>query len=145
MKISDSVRKATVDWEQGEPEASMLHACNAIDGTARKLYPKLGNKERFTRVLRENYGILGPMGAPGRGCRPPTMAARSMQRNSGRRTMGVLATSVMGRKMPDRPGGPPHAERGALFAGHPSHPAASGIAVRRTLLRFGAAVQRVRH
>ena len=43
----------------------MLHACNAVDGTASKLYPGTGNNERFTRLLRENYAILGPMGAPG--------------------------------------------------------------------------------
>jgi hypothetical protein len=43
----------------------MLHACNAVDGTAGKLYPTSKNKERFTRTLRENYGILGLMGAPG--------------------------------------------------------------------------------
>lgn len=43
----------------------MLHACNAVDGTAKKAYPSLPNKARFIRLLRENYGILGPMGAPG--------------------------------------------------------------------------------
>ena len=44
----------------------MLHACNAVDGTGKKvLPPELGNKARFTRLLRENYDILGPMGAPG--------------------------------------------------------------------------------
>jgi hypothetical protein len=42
----------------------MLHACNAVDGTAGKQYPRVGNKQRFTRLLRENYDVLGPMGAP---------------------------------------------------------------------------------
>lgn len=65
MNVGDSVRKAIDDWEDGELESAMLHACNAVDGTARKLYPKLGSTERFTRFLRENYAILGPMGAPG--------------------------------------------------------------------------------
>jgi hypothetical protein len=65
MNVGDSVRKAIDDWEHGELEAAMLHACNAVDGTARKLYPSLGNNERFTRLLRENYSILGPMAAPG--------------------------------------------------------------------------------
>ncbi len=46
-------------------DAAMLHACNAIDGTARKLHPKLGSNARFTGFLRDNYHILGPMGAPG--------------------------------------------------------------------------------
>jgi hypothetical protein len=65
MKVGDSVRKAIDDWEQGELDASMLHACNGVDGTARKLYPLLRSNERFTRLLRENYAILGPMAAPG--------------------------------------------------------------------------------
>ena len=44
----------------------MLHACNAIDGTAKKSYPHiLGSNLRFTRLLRDNYNVLGPMGAPG--------------------------------------------------------------------------------
>ena len=59
------MRKAISDWSQGDLEAAMLHACNAVDGTAKKVYAALGNKERFTRLLRENYGILGPMGVPG--------------------------------------------------------------------------------
>ena len=43
----------------------MLHACNAVDGTAKKIYPGSGSNSRFTRLLRENYEILGPMGVPG--------------------------------------------------------------------------------
>ena len=65
MKVGNSVRRAIDDWEQGELESAMLHACNAVDGTAKKLYPSLGSNARFTRLLRENYDILGPMGAPG--------------------------------------------------------------------------------
>jgi hypothetical protein len=65
MKVGDSVRKAIDDWEAGEIEASMLHACNAVDGTAKKAHPMLGVKDRFTRLLRDNYAVLGPMGAPG--------------------------------------------------------------------------------
>jgi hypothetical protein len=65
MNVGNSVRKAIDDWGNGDLESAMLHACNAVDGTAKKLYPALGNKDRFTRVLRENYSILGPMGASG--------------------------------------------------------------------------------
>jgi hypothetical protein len=50
MVVGQSVRHAIDDWEQRKFEAAMLHACNAIDGTAGKLYPALGNKERFTRT-----------------------------------------------------------------------------------------------
>jgi len=65
VNVGNSVRKAIDDWEQGDLDAAMLHACNAVDGTAKKLYPTLGSNARFTRLLRENYDILGPMGAPG--------------------------------------------------------------------------------
>jgi len=65
MDVGNSVRKAIDDWEHGELESAMLHACNAVDGTAKKLYPTDGSNKRFTRLLRENYAILGPMGAPG--------------------------------------------------------------------------------
>jgi hypothetical protein len=65
MNVGNSVRKAIDDWELGEIDAAMLHACNTIDGTAKKLYRSLGSNARFTRLLRENYDILGPMGAPG--------------------------------------------------------------------------------
>jgi hypothetical protein len=65
MNVGESVRKSIVDWESGELEAAMLHGCNAVDGTAAKVYPDLGSNARFTLLLRENYDVLGPMGAPG--------------------------------------------------------------------------------
>lgn len=65
MRVGKSVRKAIDEMQSGDTEAAMLHACNAVDGTARKAYPTLLSKERFIRLLRENYSILGPMGAPG--------------------------------------------------------------------------------
>lgn len=65
MNIGNSIRKAIDDWEQCELESAMLHACNAVDGTAKKLYPSFGSNARFTLFLRENYEIFGPMGVPG--------------------------------------------------------------------------------
>lgn len=66
MNVGNSVKKAIVDWSQGELEAAMLHACNAVDGTAKKAYPAISKVgARFTQLLRDNYAILGPMGAPG--------------------------------------------------------------------------------
>jgi hypothetical protein len=65
VNVGDSVRKSIDDWEAGEVESAMLHACNAVDGTAAKEYPTLGSNARFTLLLRENYWVLGPMGAPG--------------------------------------------------------------------------------
>jgi hypothetical protein len=66
MTVGESVRKAIDDWDVGDLDAAMLHACNAIDGTASKVYPDIkGSNLRFTTLLRDNYDILGPMGAPG--------------------------------------------------------------------------------
>jgi hypothetical protein len=65
VNVGDSVRKAIDDWEDGEVDAAMLHACNAVDGTGAKLDRSKGNNARFTGLLRDNYGILGPMCAPG--------------------------------------------------------------------------------
>ena len=63
--VGESVRKAIDDWTAGDFEFAMLHACNAIDGTASKRYPALGSNARFTKLLREHYNVLGPMGIPG--------------------------------------------------------------------------------
>jgi hypothetical protein len=60
------VRKAIDDYQDGETDAAMLHACNAIDGTAAKAHPEIaGSNSRFTTLLRENYFILEPMAVPG--------------------------------------------------------------------------------
>jgi hypothetical protein len=64
-KVGNSVRKAIDDWSLGEHEFAMLHACNALDGTATKLHPNIGSNARFTRTLRDNYSIFGPMVVPG--------------------------------------------------------------------------------
>ncbi len=65
MNVGNSVRKAIEDWEEGEQESPMLHACNAVDGTAATTFPQLKVGARFTKLLRDNYATLGPMGAPG--------------------------------------------------------------------------------
>ena len=65
MDVGSSVRKAIKDYEDGDTDAAMLHACNAVDGTAKKLHPTLGSNARFTKLLRDNYSILEPMAAPG--------------------------------------------------------------------------------
>ncbi|WP_155681380.1 hypothetical protein [Burkholderia stagnalis] len=65
MKVGNSVRLAIDDWSRGEFEAAMLHSCNSVDGTAKKLHSGWGNKKRFTQVIRDNYGIFGPMALPG--------------------------------------------------------------------------------
>jgi hypothetical protein len=43
----------------------MLHACNAIDGTANARYPQLGVASQFRRTIRDSLDIFGVMTAQG--------------------------------------------------------------------------------
>ena len=66
MDVGRSVTKTIDELEGGDFESAMLHACNAIDGTAAKALPnESGSNKRFTDFLRNNYVILGAMGMPG--------------------------------------------------------------------------------
>lgn len=65
MKVGDSVRLAIDDFERGETESAMLYACNAVDGSSAKLYPKLANGKRFTKLIRDNYATFGLMAVRG--------------------------------------------------------------------------------
>lgn len=62
MEVGRSISKAIAERLGGDMDSAMLHACNAVDGTAKKMYPSLGVGARFKKLLRENYtGILEPM------------------------------------------------------------------------------------
>jgi hypothetical protein len=65
MNVGKSIQKCIDEWQAGDFESAMLHACNGVDGTAGKKYPLLRNKARFTKFIRENYAIFGPMATPG--------------------------------------------------------------------------------
>ncbi|NTI22029.1 hypothetical protein G6M87_09155 [Rhizobium rhizogenes] len=66
MNVGRSVSKTIDEWMAGDSESAMLHACNAIDGTARKKpYASIGNAARFRRIIREDLEILGKFGMPG--------------------------------------------------------------------------------
>ena len=43
----------------------MFHACNAIDGTAKKRYPQVGVAVRFKRTTRDALDIFRAMASPG--------------------------------------------------------------------------------
>lgn len=64
MKISKSVRKAIDEWNAGDFESAMTHACNALDGTASKVFPNHGSAAGFTRLIRQHYAILVSMALP---------------------------------------------------------------------------------
>ncbi|MGK3128499.1 hypothetical protein ACCW76_04795 [Pantoea sp. C8B4] len=57
--------KALDEFDRGDLDGAVLHACNAFDGTSGKLHPEMRkHRLRFTRTLREHYAIFGPMGMP---------------------------------------------------------------------------------
>lgn len=64
MKVGESVRHSLEHWDRAEWDAAMLHACNAVDATGRKRYPKLGVAGRFKRIIRESLDIFGAMAMP---------------------------------------------------------------------------------
>jgi hypothetical protein len=62
VEVGKSISKAIAEGISGDLDSAMLHACNAVDGTAKKVYPALGVGARFRKLLRENYtSILEPM------------------------------------------------------------------------------------
>ncbi len=63
MDVGNSIRKAIAEHQSGDLDAAMIHACNAVDGTAAKVYPNMtSNAARFKRLLRENcLDIIEPM------------------------------------------------------------------------------------
>jgi hypothetical protein len=60
--VSRHVLCAIDDAELGQWDLALMHACIAIDGTARKLFPqKTSNRDRYITCIREYYWILEPM------------------------------------------------------------------------------------
>jgi hypothetical protein len=66
VRVGESVRLSIRDWCEGEVDAALLHALNAVDGTATKVLKKRyqSSRRRFIEFVRANYEILGPMGMP---------------------------------------------------------------------------------
>jgi hypothetical protein len=66
VKIGDHCRLAIDLFESDEKKASMLFACLAVDGTAKKAIPsEVSNRVRFETFLRQRYWLLEPMTTPG--------------------------------------------------------------------------------
>jgi len=65
VDVGDSVRRSLDLWEHREWDAAMLHAGNAVDGTAKKRYPQQGVATRFKRTIRDSLDIFQIMAAPG--------------------------------------------------------------------------------
>ena len=59
MKLEQHVLSAIDDFEQGKVEGALLHACLAIDATARKIFPTgAGGKLDYKNCIRQYYWLL---------------------------------------------------------------------------------------
>ncbi|WP_433714335.1 hypothetical protein ACQP2U_09620 [Nocardia sp. CA-084685] len=66
MNVGKSIRYALECLDRHEDEPAMMHACAAVHATAKKWATrKTTDRMAFTSFLRDNYDILGPMGARG--------------------------------------------------------------------------------
>lgn len=54
-----------MESEPREIELAMMLACAAVDGTARRRYPKTGNKSRFLQTVRDCYWLIEPLALRG--------------------------------------------------------------------------------
>ena len=65
VNVGDSVAHALDEWRRRKLNAAMLHACNAVDGTGKKRYPRLGVATRFKRTMRDSIDIFRMVATPG--------------------------------------------------------------------------------
>lgn len=56
IAIEDGVRATN-----GRADSALLHACLAMDGTARQLYPGKGVAERYIQIIRDYMWLIEPM------------------------------------------------------------------------------------
>jgi hypothetical protein len=61
MTVETHVHAALDATDRGRLDAGLLHACIAVDATARKLYPGAQVGDRYMTCLREYYWLLEPM------------------------------------------------------------------------------------
>jgi hypothetical protein len=64
MNVSQQVLIAVEDGVRGtngRSESALLHACLAIDATARLLYPNKGVGDRYTQCIRDYMWLIEPM------------------------------------------------------------------------------------
>jgi hypothetical protein len=62
MRISQHVTHAIDDAQAWKPDSALMHACIAVDATAKRMYAKEKSVgARFVRCIREYYWIVEPM------------------------------------------------------------------------------------
>lgn len=54
-----------METDPPEMELAMMLACAAVDGTARRRYPKTRNKSRFVQTVRDFYWLIEPLALRG--------------------------------------------------------------------------------
>ncbi|MCV7198829.1 hypothetical protein [Mycobacterium angelicum] len=65
VTVGNSVRQSLDHWARQDWDAALIHACDAVNGTAKKRYPQQGIATRFRRTIRDALDIFHVMAAPG--------------------------------------------------------------------------------
>jgi hypothetical protein len=76
VRIGKSVRLALEALREDDLETGMLHACNAFDGTAKRVYPHAGVARRFTDLFQDRARTLEPFAIPWLDLRGTRIAVR---------------------------------------------------------------------
>ena len=65
MDIGDHVRLAVKNSDEGELEAALLHALQAVDGTGKKLRPRAQTRTRIVATIEDYLWVIEPMAGLG--------------------------------------------------------------------------------
>ncbi len=65
VTVGNSVRQALDHWARQDWDTAVFHACDAVNGTAKKRYPQQGIATRFRRTIRDGLDMFHVMAAPG--------------------------------------------------------------------------------
>lgn len=61
MRLEQHVLHAIDDFDQGKKDSALMHACFAIDGTARKIFPKNGvGRQGYKNCIRKYWWLVEP-------------------------------------------------------------------------------------
>lgn len=58
MKVSDYIKSSIDSADRKELEQALMFVCNAVDGTAKKIYPSTSVGIRFCKLINDNLEII---------------------------------------------------------------------------------------
>ena len=74
MNIEKFTNLSRIEYSKGNYETSFSLACQALDAVSRTTYPKAKSRERFKKIIDENFGYFCIKGLPGISCKGITFS-----------------------------------------------------------------------